>query len=87
MAVLNRLLQVVLKKLLVTPMDTADAADPGEDQLALTVIPSLGGYGVAELEPFESQQRGFQHGHFFICVSCAAQPDVSDILSEHGNEC
>ena len=34
-----------------------------EDQLASTCIPSLGGYGVAELEPFESQERGFQHGH------------------------
>ena len=34
-----------------------------EDQLASTAIPSLGGYGVAELEPFESQERGFQHGH------------------------
>ena len=34
-----------------------------EDQLASTAIPSLGGYGVAELEPFESQQRGSQHGH------------------------
>ena len=34
-----------------------------EDQLASTAIPSLGGYGVAELEPFESQERGFKHGH------------------------
>ena len=34
-----------------------------EDTLASTGIPSLGGYGVAELEPFESQQRGFEHGH------------------------
>ena len=34
-----------------------------EDQLASTGMPSLGGYGVAELEPFESQERGFQHGH------------------------
>ena len=34
-----------------------------EDQLASTAIPSLGGYGVAELEPFESQARGFAHGH------------------------
>ena len=34
-----------------------------EDTLASTAIPSLGGYGVAELEPFESQQRGFAHGH------------------------
>ena len=34
-----------------------------EDQLASTGIPSLGGFGVAELEPFESQERGFQHGH------------------------
>lgn len=34
-----------------------------EDQLASTAIPSLGGHGVAELEPFESQERGFEHGH------------------------
>lgn len=34
-----------------------------EDRLASTAIPSLGGYGVAELEPFESQERGFKHGH------------------------
>ena len=34
-----------------------------EDTLASTAIPSLGGFGVAELEPFESQERGFQHGH------------------------
>ena len=34
-----------------------------EDTLASTAIPSLGGYGVAELEPFESQARGFEHGH------------------------
>ena len=34
-----------------------------EDQMASTAIPSLGGYGVAELEPFESQERGIAHGH------------------------
>mgnify|MGYP006256558065 FL=1 len=34
-----------------------------EDQLASTATPSLGGYGVAELELLESQERGFQHGH------------------------
>ena len=34
-----------------------------EDQLASTAIPSLGGYGVAELKPIESQERGFEHGH------------------------
>ncbi len=34
-----------------------------EDQLASTAIPSLGGYGMAELESFESQERGFKHGH------------------------
>ena len=34
-----------------------------EDTFASTAIPSLGGYGIAELEPFESQERGFQHGH------------------------
>ena len=34
-----------------------------EDNFSSTAVPSLGGYGIAELEPFESQQRGFQHGH------------------------
>ena len=34
-----------------------------EDNFASTAVPSLGGYGIAELEPFESQARGFQHGH------------------------
>lgn len=33
-----------------------------EDQLPSTVIPSLRGYGVAELEPFQSQQRGLMRG-------------------------
>ena len=26
-------------------------------------MPALGGYGIAELEGMESQERGFQHGH------------------------
>ena len=34
-----------------------------EYRFACTCLPSLGGYGIAELEPFESQARGFQHGH------------------------
>ena len=34
-----------------------------EDGLASTCVPSLGGFGIAELELFESQARGFQHGH------------------------
>ena len=34
-----------------------------EDNFSSTAVPSLGGYGIAELEPFESQARGFQHGH------------------------
>jgi len=34
-----------------------------EDSFATTGVPSLGGLGTAELEPMESQQRGFQHGH------------------------
>ena len=34
-----------------------------EDCFASTCTPSLGGFGIAELEPFESQGRGFQHGH------------------------
>ena len=32
-----------------------------EGQVASTAIPSLGGYGVAELEPYDSQECGFQH--------------------------
>ena len=31
--------------------------------MAMDDYSSLGGYGVAELEPYESQERGFQHGH------------------------
>jgi hypothetical protein len=34
-----------------------------EDSYASTCEPSLGGFGIAELEPFESQTRGFSHGH------------------------
>ncbi|MCS5703089.1 MAG: hypothetical protein NZ847_10770 [Acidobacteria bacterium] len=34
-----------------------------EDNFNSTAVPSLGGYGIAELEPFEAQARGFQHGH------------------------
>ena len=34
-----------------------------EDTFASTCVPSLGGFGMAELEPFESHARGFQHGH------------------------
>ena len=34
-----------------------------EDTFASTAVPSLGGYGIAELEPFKSQARGFEHGH------------------------
>ena len=34
-----------------------------EDRFSCTCIPGLGGFGIAELEPFESQARGFQHGH------------------------
>ena len=33
-----------------------------EDNFSSTAVPSLGGYGIAELEPFESQARGFDHG-------------------------
>jgi hypothetical protein len=34
-----------------------------EDQLVSTATSSHRGYGVAELEAFESQERGFQHVH------------------------
>ena len=44
-----------------------------EDTLACTCVPSLGGFGIAELEPFESQTRGFEHGH----QSTRSQPHVS----------
>jgi hypothetical protein len=43
-----------------------------EDTFASTAIPSLGGYGIAELEPFESQERGFEHGHRKIRYSANA---------------
>ena len=42
-------------------MDPAIHRGPLPD--ALSVLMHLGGYGVAELELFESQERGFQHGH------------------------
>ena len=34
-----------------------------EDTFASTCVPNLGGFGIAELEPFESKARGFQHCH------------------------
>ena len=34
-----------------------------EDEFASSGIPGLAGFGAAELEPFEGQDRGFQHGH------------------------
>ena len=34
-----------------------------EDHFCSTCVPGLGGFGIAELEPFEPQARGFQHGH------------------------
>ena len=37
---------------------------PAEDTLASKAIPSLGGYGVAEPQPLESQTRGFKHDHW-----------------------
>ena len=33
------------------------------DNFASTTVSSLSGYGIAELDRFESQARGFQHGH------------------------
>ena len=50
-----------------------------EDQLASTAIPSLGGYGIEALEPFESQERGFQHGH---CKKYATPKNNERAISE-----
>ena len=33
------------------------------DNFASTTVSSLSGYGIAKLDRFESQARGFQHGH------------------------
>ena len=54
-----------------------------EDTLASTAIPSLGGYGVAELEPFESQARGFEHGH----RKKYAIPKVRDVPCQTAMDC
>lgn len=54
-----------------------------EDQLASTCVPSLGGYGIAELEPFESQARGFQHGHRKVYkVPATREHDVVRLFRE-----
>ena len=48
-----------------------------EDGFASTAMPSLGGLGIAELEPMESQQRGFQHGHRKkYAIPCTREQDL-----------
>lgn len=44
-------------------------------------MPSLGGYGVAELEPLESQARGFTHGHRKkYAVPCSREHDIVQLF-------
>ena len=59
-----------------------------EDSFASTAIPSLGGYGIAELEPFESQERGFQHGHRKkYSIPRAQERDVIQLFKEKMKKC
>ena len=54
-----------------------------EDNFACTCVPSLGGYGIAELEPFESQSRGFQHGHRKVYkIPATREQDVVRLFRE-----
>ena len=55
-----------------------------EDTLACTCVPSLGGFGIAELEPFESQARGFQHGHRKVYkIPATREQDIVRLFREH----
>ena len=55
-----------------------------EDTLACTCVPSLGGFGIAELEPFESQTRGFQHGHRKVYkIPATREQDIVRLFREH----
>ena len=55
-----------------------------EDTLACTCVPSLGGFGIAELEPFESQARGFQHGHRKVYkIPATREQDIVRQFREH----
>ena len=54
-----------------------------EDGLASTCVPSLGGFGIAELELFESQARGFQRGHRKVYkIPAARDHDVVRLFRE-----
>ena len=50
-----------------------------EDKFACTCVPSLGGYGIAELEPVDSRIRGFQHGHLKVYkIACEPCRDLDE---------
>ena len=54
-----------------------------EDPFPCTCIPGLGGFGIAELEPFESQARGFKHGHRKVYkIPATREHDVVRIFQE-----
>ena len=56
-----------------------------EDSYASTCEPSLGGLGVGELEPFESQQRGFTHGHRKkYSIPTNQHQDIIDMFTHQG---
>ena len=52
-------------------------------EFASTCVPSLAGYGIAELEPIESQRRGFQHGHRKVYnIPATREQDVVRLFRE-----
>ena len=55
-----------------------------EDSYASTCEPSLCGFGNAELEPLESQQRGFSHGHRkAYSIPTSHHQHVLDMFTDH----
>ena len=58
-----------------------------EDSYASTCEPSLCGFGIAELEPFESQQRGFAHGHRkAYSIPTSHHQHVLDMFTDHAGD-
>ena len=54
-----------------------------EATFACTCVPSLGGFGIAELEFFESQARGFQHGHRKVYkIPATREQDVARLFRD-----
>lgn len=54
-----------------------------EDSFPSTCVPGLGGFGIGELEPFESQARGLQHGHRKVYkIPATREHDVVRLLRE-----